>query len=381
MASSTDVLIFVEDPGAANFVAELPAALAERGLHARLLTDGSATDYLQQRGVSVETAPRAATAESVLASAQPRLLTVGTSENPDTLGLALVAQARSTGVHSVGVVDGAANAEHRFRGRSDAPLAYAPDWLLVPDEWTKDAYIALGYPEDRAIECGHPHYDHVRAVAFRLAADDRKDLRRSLLPGASDESRVVVFVAESSNGLNGQQYQRSADYTLTGRGKSTGRTEVVLEEFADAVRLATPLPYLVLRLHPKNTAHELATYLDEFDLVSRGGSPLEWLYVADLVVGMTSMSLVEAALLGRPTLSILPRKAEVEWLPTIRSGITPCVTTREELRSSIVDMLRQGPETSYPSLDSFFASGSLDRAAKTIEGILNRTIEVSKLAR
>lgn len=42
MRAKTDVLIFVEDPGAANYVAQLPEALAERGWRTLLLADGSA---------------------------------------------------------------------------------------------------------------------------------------------------------------------------------------------------------------------------------------------------------------------------------------------------------------------------------------------------
>ena len=50
--ASTDVLMFVEDPGAANYVAPLPAALAESGWHSTLLSAESAREYLYARGVS-----------------------------------------------------------------------------------------------------------------------------------------------------------------------------------------------------------------------------------------------------------------------------------------------------------------------------------------
>lgn len=365
--SGTDVLIFVEDPGAANYIAELPSVLAQRGLRARLLAAGSAADYLRQRGISAEAVPFSATAEEVLASAAPRLLMVGTSENPDTLGLALVAEARLAGIESVGVVDALANAEYRFQGRTDDPLAYAPNWLLLPDRRTREAYVALGYPAERAVVCGHPHYDYVRETAARLAREGRSRLRARELPEAPADRKVVVFVAEVSTGLNPRQFQRSAEYTLAGRGTSTGRTEIVLEEFLDAVQLVKPRPYLVLRLHPKNTPDEFTTYLNEFDLVSSGGSPLELIYVADLVVGMTSMVLLEAALLGRPTLSIIPRAVERAWLPSIHMGLTACATTRSQLRSTIVDLLQTNPQKPQVDADSGIVFGSLRRTADFIE--------------
>ena len=53
MGYNTDVLIFVEDPGAVNYVAQLPAALSESGLRVRLLADGFAKDHLRERGIDL----------------------------------------------------------------------------------------------------------------------------------------------------------------------------------------------------------------------------------------------------------------------------------------------------------------------------------------
>ena len=367
---TTDILIFVEDPGAANYVAELPAALGKRGFHARLLADGSAMGYLCQRGIPPETLPPSTTAEAILASASPRLLIVGTSENPDTLGLALVAEARSAGIESVGVVDALQIADYRFRGRTGDALAYVPDWLLLPDRWTREAYVELGYPPERAVVCGHPHFDYVRKIAEGLAREGRSTVRCRLLPGVPCEQSVIVFVSEISTGLDPQEFRRSAEYTLEGWGTSDGRTKIVLEEFLDAIRLVKPQPYLVLRLHPKNTLEEFTAYLDKFDLVSEGGSPLELMYVADLVVGMTSVLLMEAVVMGKRTLSIVPRAIERKWLPSTHMGLTSCVNSREELRSAITSILRERSKILPVKANEAFVIGALSRVVEFIERLL-----------
>jgi hypothetical protein len=332
---STDVLMFVEDPGSANYMAPLPAALAEHGWSSTLLSAGSAREYLHERGLSTVEVPRSTTAEQVLHACDPHLLLVGTAENPATFGLELIRQARQRALESVGVVDLQAHADYRWRGSSTTALAYAPDWLVVPDAWTQEAYVGLGYPRQQTVICGHPHYDRVRAIGVHLAQEERQTLRQRVLPGAAAKRPVVVFLAEVSTGLNPSQYQRSSAYTLTGRGTSPERTAVVLEEFLDAMALLSPRPYLVLRLHPKNTPDEFAAYLPAFDLVSRGGMPYELVYAADLVVGMTTMLLFEAALMGRPTLSIVPRAVEQTWLPGLQTGLIPCVGTRSALRKTL----------------------------------------------
>lgn len=364
-----DVLVFVEDPGAAGYAADLPAALEAEGVRARMLARGSAEGYLRERGHAVPAVPEGLAADALLDAVRPRLVVVGTSENPDTLGLALVDAARARGIGTVGLVDAFPNAAHRFRGRGERPLAHAPDWLAVPDEWTREAFLELGVPPARTVVCGHPQYDRVRAVGGELAREGREAVRARVLPDAGGRP-VVVFVAEISTGLDPEQFRRSAAYTLHGRGGSAGRTEVVLEELLDALRLIDPRPYLVLRLHPKNSAEEFAAYAGEIDLVSAGGSALELVYAADLVVGMTSMLLLEAEILGSPTLAVVPRAVERDWLPSIRRGGTPCVETRAALRDALPRLVRGGRGRAPGG--GVAAPGSLERVGRLVADRLGR---------
>lgn len=273
----------------------------------------------------------------------------------------------------MGVVDAFANAAYRFRGRTDNPLAYAPDWLIVPDAWTQQAFVELGYHNQRIVIAGHPHYDFVRDEGKRLEQIGRENLRRKWLPDARPEQKVIVFVAEISSGADAEQFQRSPQYTLHGRGSSNARTDIVIEEFLDSLaQVACPacgiLPYTVLRLHPKNTREEFDAYEADFDLVSSGGVPLELIYAADLVVGMSSMLLLEAALLQRPTLSILPRLCEQDWLPTTRTGLTPCATNRADLHALLPQLLLQ-TTSANTDIDSVIPSGSTRRVTEFLANL------------
>jgi len=366
----TDVLIFAEDPGAVNFVADLPAALARRGWHSTMLADGLAPQCLAARGIPFEVVGEPVPGRRLLAAMAPRVLVVGTSENAHTQAFTLLEEARHASTASVGIVDARTNADRRFRGESSDPLRHAPDWLLVPDVPTRQAFVALGYPERRVVVCGHPHYDYVHHVRECLSRHDRDALKSRLFPGAGSR-KVIMFAAEGSVRVGGQTRADIASYTLRGDGSSIGRTEIVLEEFLRAVATVEPRPYLVLRLHPKDTVEDYRAYLGGVDLVSRSGSPLELLYAADLVVGLTSMLLAEACLLKRPTLSLVPREAEKAWLATVEIGATPCVTTREEIAPAISAILRDAAP-SKPRTDAMFPDGALDRAVAAIERLLER---------
>lgn len=375
---SVDVLMYVEDPGAANYVADLPSALAGRGWTTCLMADGHAYSHLLQRGIKPAAVDDSITADELLDRLKPRLVCVGTSENQDSFGFDLIVAAQQNGIVTVGTVDAFGNADYRFRGKTNNPLTYVPDWLAVPDQWTKEAYMALGYLSERIAVCGHPHYDHVLSTAKRLMKDDRRKLRKRMFPANHTDDPVVVFVSEISTGLNPGKYSRSQDYTLHGRGALAGRTEIVIEEFLDAVAVLGTRPYLVLRMHPKNTREELASFLGDFHQVSQNESPLELVYASDLVVGMTTMLLVEAAIMGCLTLSIVPKREEIKSLPTIVSGITPCVTTREALRVILPDLLAKTCLEKVAAAKPFVEYGSLRKTVAFIEDVLALSLNSKK---
>lgn len=367
---SNDILLYVEDPGAANFAAELPASLAKQGWDVIFFADGFASSYLLQRGVKSSPVPDSISAQDLLMRERPRLVIVGTSENPDTFGFELVLASRRLGIMSVGVIDSVGNAEYRFRGRTDNPLQYAPDWLIVPDQWTKDVYVALTYPLKNIAVCGHPHYDRVFGIKKSLDEENKSELKKKLFPACTSDRQIVVFVSEISTGLNPDQYKKSSEYTLLGHGDRSERTAIVLQEFLDVVNTVQPKPYLVLRMHPKNTAEEMAPFLQDFDQLSQHEPALRVVYAADLVVGMTTMLLQEAAIMGKQTLSIVPRAIEACSLQTIRAGITACVTTRKELSCLLPNVLKDPKIITGDVIDSFFPSGSLCKTTEFIDDLL-----------
>lgn len=343
------MVIFVEDPGAVNCIAPLAERLRERGTPIHLYAAGAAVELLRDRGIEATTLQAG---DDVLA-AQPCLLLTGTSENPLSPAFDMIGRARSAGLPSVAIVDSMANSAHRFRGTGDDALAHAPDRLMVPDAPTRQAYVDLGFDAAAIDVVGHPNDDRIRAVAIDLAAIGQIGAREATTRAGADRF-VIVFVSEISDGLDPQQYRRRDDYTLAGSGRTDLRTAIVVEELLAAVAALAaegrPRPFLVLRRHPKESSADLGELADRFDEISTGGNPHMLVYGADLVLGMSSMLLAEAALLGRPTLAILPRSAERDWLAAVRDGIVPAVTDAAALRDALREHLsgRGAPVRALP---------------------------------
>lgn len=362
-----DLVIIVEDPGAANYVAGLPRSLAASGVLVQLVASGFAESQLCALGIAHHKLPAGQSGAELLQALRPKLVVVGTSEATDALGLAVIDAARESGIASIGVIDGAANPELRFRGRSADAMAHAPDRLLVADQATRSAYVACGFRPEHVHVCGHPHFDAVRQTRALLAAEDRTALRERLFPGAGDRP-VILFLAEVSDGLDPTLYRRRPDYTLVGDGGSDRRTLIVLDEFITACELAHPDAFTVLRLHPKDRRDEYAAYIPRFADVSAGGPVAPLLYAADLVVGMTSIALVEATLLGRPTLSILPRPGEAEWLPTIASGVTPMVCRRSGIAPALRALI--GARVDDEHVDALMPPGANARVCAVLRDLM-----------
>jgi hypothetical protein len=365
MARGKTLLAFIEDPGAANFVGPILARKADAGGDVRLYAEGAGADRLREMAVQFHDAVEMGIAAEAIRREAPWAVLIGTSENLDTTAFDLIKAAQAMGVPSIAGVDNLANADFRFRGHGDDPLTHAPDYLLLSDDLARRNFADLGFSADRMFVCGHPYFDTVREAGAVMAKEGRAAYRLRLFPNAGFRP-VALFLAEISSGLNPAQFTKSTDYTLNGRGRSVGRTEIVIEEFLDAAATMKQQPYLVLRPHPKNTDAELGPYFGEFDMICRGGSSLEAVFAADLIVGMSTSLLVEASLLGRPTLSIVPRLAEREWLPTTAAGITPCVHWREEIAPAMTIGL-SGNETI--SNENSLPTGATARALAMLDRI------------
>ena len=347
---TVDVLIFAEDPGAANFMAGLPAALARRDRSSVVLVQGAAGAYLKVRGETCVEVEDGTDGAAVLMQHPAHLVVTGTSENRDSLGLQLIDRARVEGVPSVSIVDAATSLSHRFRGRSGDPLAHLPDHLLVPDEPCRAELTAIGVPAARITVVGNPQHRLAYETAQALRREDRAQRRRELFGPACEGRKVLVFLSELSDGLDPAQYRRGPDYTLSGRGGSVGRTEIVLEEVLDALKALPKRPYFVVRLHPKEPADRFVRYSDEIEQISRRESPLEIVFFADAVVGLTTSLLVESSVMAVPSLSILPREAEKAWLPQETTEVVACVTSASDIGGALEKILNR----IRPSLCEYF---------------------------
>ncbi len=367
------VLAVIEDPGAANGMVGLREYLAKQDIALDLFASGAALTYAPSIGLDVSPAPDDFSTE--LQAHKPNAVLIGTSENPDAVAFSLVDQAGALDIHTVGFVDGPANAQHRFRGRTDNPLAYIPDSLLVSDHLARDVFIDLGMSAKAIHVVGHPNMDRVRARKDEFMQEGKAQVRARVFPEVPSSSPLVLFAAEVSDGLYPNEFRRNQDYTLLGSGIYDGRTEICLEEVISALHTCKDKPCLALRLHPKNDSKIFVPFDDAIDAVNADGDPLEAVFAADIIVGMTSILLFEAAVMGLPTVSVTPRKLESAWLTSVGLGLTPQVCTREALQSTLQSLVSAPSAFVTPNIDFVVPPGAAQRMTEHLIHIATETVE------
>lgn len=331
---AVDILFLVEDSGAANFVEPLVMPLKKRGWRVKMVAAGLAQATLAERSGQYMKAERE-NASEILAKYKPRIVVFGSVGNHNVMSRRLMEEARTAGCVTIGAVDARMNARERWRGGSEKPLRYAPDWLMVPDQWTGEEFRKLGYAAERIFVGGHPHYDYVQGKRDELSRQDGKKVRERTWPGAARERSVVLFLTEGSQRVR----EHEGLNALVPGEASMGRCEAAMAGLLLATGRLRSRPYLALRLHPKDRREDYQQWLNKFDTVCSEGPLLEMMYVSDLVVGMSTMALTEAVLLGRPVLSILGRPQERAWLTPVLAKYAHCVNTQNELEHALGELL------------------------------------------
>jgi hypothetical protein len=336
-----DVLLFVEDPSAANYASLLMPTLRDAGLASELLASGVAKSWLTEKGVNFSAVASDADASAILQDFRPKCVLIGTASNPRSLGLRMLCEARRIpNTISIGFVDALMASSNRFRGESTNPLEYAPQKLLVPDKRTRQEFISLGYPSASIFICGHPQYDVAIETGKRWRSQGyRAHLREKLFPGLEKKRKVLVFVSEGAPRY--RRPSREPKYSFSGRGKDVGRTKLILEEILDACKTIPEKPYFVFRAHPTETIGSYVDYASEIDLFSADAAPLELVFGSDVIIGMTSMLLYESHLMGKATAAVLPSDGDDQLLACVRDESVPVIRNRTELKVVLSKILNQ----------------------------------------
>ena len=343
-----EILFFVEDPGAANFIEEIPQEIAILGIKTKLLATNFASKQLKIKNIEFEEVNSSISAKNIILKYKPKLLVVGTSQNPKSLALDLIDYAKIEKIPSIGFIDSAADADLRFSGMTKVPLKHAPDWILVPDKLTKSLFSDFGYRSENIIITGNPNYNRIIRLRKKLEEIGLITLRKKYSLDKKNNP-VVIFIDEHSN-EDDDRVKDFNEYSFLGRPGASYRNEIIVGEVLDAFKEHKISPYFIVRLHPKSNGDDYKNIKSEIQRFSYDCDPYELIFCSDLIIGMTSILLMESLLLGKEVMSIIPREIEKEWAPPGLLENINCITTPKELSIFFDSIFGKGGKTKNKKL-------------------------------
>lgn len=342
------ILLFSHDPGGANTVIPLVRPLNRKGFQVRLVGKGPALERYAIAGLDAEPITNhlkeftTKSISSFLAQEKPEFIITGTSAEDDTEKLIWKA-AEAMGIPSIAILDQWLNYGIRFSpwrlSENDAYRRYPehpflPSLVVVMDEFAKEEMSRERIlPAERIRPLGQPHFQDLANRLTRLPSANL--LRESL--GIHGNDFVITFVSEPLSSDYDDDPELGEYWGFTER--TTFRTlRQALERTANRTGKKV---HLRVKLHPRERLDNLTDLIVSSAgvvtvAIEQQAGPLELIQVSDLICGMSSMMLVEAAILSRPVLSILLNLKRESPFVLDRRGIIRSARTEAELEEYLL---------------------------------------------
>ncbi|MBF0557345.1 MAG: hypothetical protein HQL08_01040 [Nitrospirae bacterium] len=325
-----NVLAFAREAGGVAAIAPVCRAMLSEGWNLLLLSKDHGLTAFMDRGIECvpfplfDTTVLDALVQGRFGDVPDLVFTSATSlPTLDMTERYLWQWGKAAGVPTVGVLDQWQNYALRFSGPSpEERLAYLPDHIFVMDDYAQEAMTRIGILKERISITGQPAFDNLAERFSELAS--RKVEKRRLLD-IPETCTVVTFVAESLQ----------KDF-----GPCLGYDEQTTVAFLGAVlkKISSEnegvQPYLLIKPHPENMPEEFRWTLSKWPslkkrLLGPEANSLEILAISDIVVGMISTMLVEAALCGIPVISLQLDATDNSQFMLTERNIIPFNSTKE----------------------------------------------------
>ena len=236
----------------------------------------------------------------IIQAIRPSVILLGTSvpDRLDTewLEVGFIAAAKTARIKTIAILDHWTRYKDRFLISGESDRYLFPDKICVLDQRAFNEMSNNGFPEERLVITGNPHWDSFGETKNRLRSMNRESLRQRVQ--IKTTSRVLLFVSQPISSI----CRGAPEYTEC----------TVLEELLIVLNSTPELAdvMLVIKVHPRESKEELRAVLKRTDTAARfvvsSEDLFELAWASDFVVGMFSALLVELSLLGIPVVSYQP---------------------------------------------------------------------------
>lgn len=336
--SSPFIIAIAGDAGGANALAPVLLALKSK-YQIKVFAYLHAVHLWEARGIPLTHLGgkfNTEDAENILLQNNPSLLLTGTSHNRFNYEKLFVDAANKLNLSSVSLVDFWSNYRVRFSDNQNH-LRFLPTHIAIMNEQAKMEMLNEGFDSSILHVTGQPALEEVIIWKKSFSSADRKQVRENL--GINPATETFVMFASQPLSLMLHSNKLTDDYR--------GYTEkTVLPQLIQTLSMLSGSDnkiFLGIKPHPREDLSWLRIKGNNNLRISiiNGMPSRELIMAADIVSGMNSMLLMEACLLGLPTVSMQPGLRIPDALPSNRQGISIPVYSVEDIYTVFSDLLNK----------------------------------------
>ena len=263
----------------------------------------------------------------ILSKIKPNILFCGTarlSESPENL---LIKAAEKLNIFSIAYIDEWYNYKNRFFDKNTGNL-HLPNKIAVNDKLAKFEATQEGIPNDRCVITGSPALE-------RIIKKYQKYLNNNpSFPDYLTNDRIIItFLSETHSKDFGEKPGESGI-----SGSYLGYTEeIVLNDLILALKNVNKKCYLIEKIHPSDSRDYCKKVInDNITHISIKDCDLSiLLWYSHLIIGMTSISLLESAFMNKPIISYQPNLVGKNNCTASRLGAIDMVNNNTEFNQWI----------------------------------------------
>ena len=357
------VLAAASETGSGKAIVPVLLALVGKGAEIRAILPPFALAFAHQlpelaSGGNFQAVSGGLSVEDAVDSGEPDAIVVGTTA-VDSFERGLTLYAREKNVPTVAVVDERYGYRRRFSDQANE-LRYLTDAITVMDEQCYEDAVAEGLPKSRLHVTGSPILSHLFYNSSSLVQNSE-----TLAHRFDPSQKQVTFLSETfvrDNGRSPSQPGRLG--TFVGFTEETVRNDIiaVLNDIGQAV-------VLVERMHPSDEQLPKERWMSSVLFWRQVNSGDLWplLLQSDAVIGMRSMGLLEAALLGCRTASYQPNLIGENKCAAVGFGFAARLETRQQLKDWFFSNLSAETRSVRPPKElPFIRADAADRVADLV---------------
>lgn len=360
MASRT-IMLCATDAGGVRNIVPLIKVIDSRGFTSTMVTSQDMAKSFNLGDISVVKSNDTdrESMEKLLSDTKPSAIICGTTRYISA-ERHLISAAGKAGIGSVAVMDEWFNYRVRFEDET-GKLAYLPDAVAVMDELARKEAIDEGIPPELCHVTGSPSLSSLVSQS-RKFRDEPPAIPNFLHP---DSPRpIITFISETHAADYGSKPGESGPMgPYLGYTESSVR-EDILKVLGDMCQPCT----FVEKLHPSAPEEEsIKTPGGGINWIKEKGTDL-WalLWHSDAVIGMRSMALLEASILGQSVASYQPRLVGMDYCSAVRLGLVPKISNPSELEQWLRRQLVDSDEKPSTTLRDFTFAPE-DAAERVVE--------------